>query len=514
MIAVAAPEVEYAVGLPILVRGRLVEPPDLGSERLAALAAGERDERVHVLARPVVAGSGPAPADRVRLTVLARPGPRELLDPDPAGTVRELLALPYDSVLDYVAAVRAAVADDVGLAPLVALAGAGVGEQDPARWLPALTAGLLDPREIAAAVRRDLAWGDSDGRSLLEGWVEPAGPVHDGVTARLARRVGNARPGAAPVRLRAVPTRQLHITAGNSPVVPVASAVWALAVKGAAVVKAPRDAVVATALLASAMAAAAPDHPLTRHTSLVYWPGGQRAVEDVLLAPGRFDRCVAWGSATAARDIAARCGFPTIVFGPGLGVSLIGRDALADLPATAACAVVDSMIAGQAACNASLLHLVEGTPDTALAYAEELRTALADWDRALPPAFDPAGAGRLRRVRRGAFAHGVWLENGSPPYVTSSVVYLPAGFDPDHHPGGRCVVVRSVPSLRTALAELPPGVVAAGVAPEHERLALADDLVARGVHAVHPLGGGERGFAGMPHDGVRVLTQLVRWSAG
>ena len=42
----------------------------------------------------------------------------------------------------------------------------------------------------------------------------------------------------------------------------------------------------------------------------------------------------------------------------------------------------------------------------------------------------------------------------------------------------------------------------------------AFDLAAHGVSNVVPLGHAERGFAGMPHDGMRVLAELVEWTNG
>jgi hypothetical protein len=42
-------------------------------------------------------------------------------------------------------------------------------------------------------------------------------------------------------------------------------------------------------------------------------------------------------------------------------------------------------------------------------------------------------------------------------------------------------------------------------------MALLDEIVARGVDGVLPLGEAERAYPGMPHDGMRVLDELVRW---
>jgi hypothetical protein len=299
--------------------------------------------------------------------------------------------------------------------------------------------------------------------------------------------------------------------------VPIVSALWAFATKGAAVIKAPHGSVTGTAVLTAAIARMDPDHPLTRHLSLLYWTGGDRRVEDALLVRGRFDRGVVWGSQATLTDLAPRMAaadsaMRMLLFGPRVGLSLIGRDALTDVPATAVRAAADSVIADQAACTASLVHLVEGSEADALAYCEELRSAMATWDRALPHIMARETAGRLRRLQRGAFAYGTWFENGHWPHLTSTVIYMPTAFDLALHPASRCVVVRNVSSLREALRMLHPGIGSVGVAPEAARTALRDEIVARGVDRVLPLGEAERGYPGMPHDGARVLSELVRWA--
>ena len=103
------------------------------------------------------------------------------------------------------------------------------------------------------------------------------------------------------------------------------------------------------------------------------------------------------------------------------------------------------------------------------------------------------------------------FENGRWPYLTSVVVYLPTGIDLDYHPAGRCVLVRRVDALADALTTLNPRVAAVGVSPETARTALQDQIVGRGVDNVLPLGDAERAYPGMPHDGIRVLSELVRW---
>ena len=96
---------------------------------------------------------------------------------------------------------------------------------------------------------------------------------------------------------------------------------WAMATKGATVIKPAEGSPFATSLLAAAMVDADRGHPLTRHTSLLYWRGGDARVEDVLLSDGVFDRWIGWGSASTIAAIARRAGGTKTVFmGPRVAV--------------------------------------------------------------------------------------------------------------------------------------------------------------------------------------------------
>ena len=126
------------------------------------------------------------------------------------------------------------------------------------------------------------------------------------------------------------------------------------------------------------MHAVDPEHPITRHTSLVCWPGGDRRVGDVLLGSGRIDRLIAWGSAATLENLRTRAGgIRSIHLEPRSGASLIGRAALAgDLGAVAVRAAADSLVENQYACTASLTHYVEASRDEALEYCEALRAEI------------------------------------------------------------------------------------------------------------------------------------------
>jgi Acyl-CoA reductase (LuxC) len=206
-------------------------------------------------------------------------------------------------------------------------------------------------------------------------------------------------------------------------------------------------------------------------------------------------------------------------------VSLIGREALADaatLRTAARLAAADVLVWNQRACIASLVHYVEAGGDRSRAgddaaerWAAALREALADADRLAPAAPAAAARGQIERMRRGSLIGARWHWVGGPGKdARAAVVVAPGAFDLAAHPLSRVVIVRRVVHLDDALAHVHRGVSTAGVHPEPRRLALRDAVAARGVSSVVPLGHAERAFAGMPHDGMRVLSDLVEWTNG
>lgn len=524
---VAALASEPVARLPVLVKGRLLTAAPLSPAEAEATSAAAGDGAVAVPGRNDVVVLRRAVAGGSRLVALPRPAADDLIEADPGELAGTLYRLSSADVLDYVGAVRNAVGESGPL--IAALAGAAKGVSPAADFgLDVLVAGmaeLLDPAGMAAAVDRELGSGNVPGRRYLDGWVRTPAETWAGPTARLAHRLfegvdGDGRdgrdggePDGAPW-VRAMPTRQLHITSGNAPVVPLVSALRAFATKGAAVIKCPAASTLATTVLAVAMSLVDPEHPITRHTSLVYWSGGDAALEGRLLAPGAFDRIVVWGSQATVDSVRERTGSTrTIALGPRVGVSLIGREGLgASRNAVVARAASDSMVLDQQGCMSSLVHYVEGDEEDALAYCHALADVLARWDDALPQPGSRERTGRLRRLRRGRFVDGTWFDSRSRTGTGSVVVSMPHGFDLSVHPLARVVVVRSVDRLGDAVRLLGSDVSTVGVYPEDRRHELRDELAARGVSHVVPLGQCERTFAGMPQDGMRLLGELVSWA--
>ena len=506
------------VRAPALVRGTLRMPtwPTVGEVREAVAARGHvvgpTATGSFLLPRPLVDRASLEPTGELQVLVVPAIDPRGLPEPDPAAAVRELMDVPMPDAYAFV--------DAVGTRLRLSDRGPGAGLDAATssvddRWHAASRAavsGMFDGDGLRRMVAVEL--GDVLA-AALDAWTPLDSDVRTGVTARMATRDDDLQPGPTGLRhplVRGLPTTQLHVTAGNAPAVPATSLLWAWASKGASVVKPAAGLVALAADLAIAIAGVDGDHPLARHTTIAYWPGGDDRTEAELLRPGTFDRRVVWGSADAIRSVAGRsAGSDLILMRPRHAISLLSAQT-DDVHRVARLATADSVVADQGACMSSLVHVVEGRTDDADAYAEEVARVLGDWDRRLPHRPSDRVVGELANLRRGLLATAAWQVNGAWPRPGSAVVRLDRDFDLVRHPGGRVVVVRSVPDIRAALSRLVAGDVShVGVSESLLDDPLRDDLAALGVDNVLPLGGAEQVYAGRPHDGMRVVTRLVRW---
>ncbi|MBK6697182.1 MAG: hypothetical protein IPG50_34085 [Myxococcales bacterium] len=520
--------------VPFLVRGKLRVPEAITREaidhrfRELDAEAGPSDglpgyARVggaqvlrEVVTRPKIAGT-----PRFVYTVMPVFEPDEVIERDVAALAEELYDLPVTEIVAYADGLAKAYRESLAFINTVRDATRLTAElPDEEHDLAFATVPmLLDGASLKASVDHELcAWGHS-GSELLDGWraidaaVMPA-PVH----ATLARAL------AAPfvpreAEIRAMPTRQLHITAGNAPHIPFFSAMRAIATKSAAVVKSPSGATIPGALLALLALASNPDHPITKHLSFVYWPGGDESVEGALFMPGAFDRVVVWGAPGAVSSVRSRAvGTKVVTLDPRYGVSMIGRElfAEADLGAVASRVVADALVANQKACIASQVVYVEGGHDADVArFAEALRAALHAFDEASPNVIADQARGDVLRLLKGRLLDADWYTNESGGGAFSSaVVVCRDEFSMASHPMCRFLVVRPVADLDELVKTgrvLHHGVSTVSVWPEPRRKALRTAIAAQGVSNVPPLGQSGTGFSGQPHDGMRVLSELVDW---
>ncbi len=517
------------IRVPFIVKGKMVLPPDISRSQVVDAFAGLEPETGYVrlpqaqlLREPVIHPDTLHHTGEYQYQVMPVVDPHALIEMDFCRLVNGPYALRVDEILDYLRLVTSQLQNNWATVNQVRRLCARTSHH-PQPFLDGafltLLAGL-DPVAGRCMIDQELAAWGLPGSCFLEGWQEVPGQVIPGLAASLAKTLPGYTTAysqsSTRTMIRAMPTRQLHITAGNAPQVPLISALRLLLTKSAGVIKFPFEATLPGALFALAACTAAPEHPLTKNLSGVYWQGGDETIENILLMPGAFDRIVVWGAPQAVTAVQQRASFTKVIsFNPRYGVSLIGHEACKDnLEMIAFLGAQDALIFNQKACNASLVHYIEASPNEAIEYARRLSEVLSGWDTAAPQFVLPAQRGQVKRMRRGIYAREDWMINHREGEYSSGVVVMKEEFDILEHPLSRLVVVRPVTHLEDALQYLHAGVSTVGVYPEKRREDLLDEIAARGVSNIFPLGQCERIYPGIPQDGMLTLSELVDWKNG
>jgi len=510
---------DAVVRLPFLIKGNLVIPPAITREYIEDSFRNVDKKTTYVklpegqiIRQPLYDKDRMAPTGDYIYLTMPVVSAAELPERDIDKLVRGTYALSVDEILAFLESIVAQIASDPGfIIKVLDLYHLTTGF--PEIMLDNLIISVTNfcNREAARQlIDNELSLWGKPGSEFLNGWVDIPAQSFNGSA------VGNISSGFTPntkFSIRAMPTRQLHITAGNVPEVPLASILRAILTKSAATIKLAEGAGIPGALFTLAVAAAAPDHPLTRNLSVVYWQGGDSSIESHLFKTGAYDRIVVWGSPETVAAVQSQAKLTrTICFNPRYGVSLIGREVFSGDPEdVAGKAVADVMIYNQQACTSALVQYIEGNDEQVAQYARLLQKRLAEWDDLASHYVLPYAIGQIKSLKRGRYNQADWYLNEKDGRYSSGVMVARDEFDLLNHPMSRLVVIRPVASLSNALPYLSQNVSTVGVYPESKRMELRDDIAARGVSDIFPLGECERIYAGMPHDGMPVLSQLVDW---
>jgi len=334
------------------------------------------------------------------------------------------------------------------------------------------------------------------GADVLDGWREitdaPSGRTH---------------------RTRAFPPRLIHVIAGNAPGVAAVSVLRGALTKGVHLLKLPSNDLYSATAILRAMAAVAPDHPVTRSFSAAYWRGGDAKVEGLLFRPQFFDKLVAWGGESTIKSAKQYIGpgFELVAFDPKTSISLIGREAFesdAVLADVAERAAADATIMNQQACASSRVQFVEGSVEQVDRYGALLQARLGV-ERETASACGNPLPGELRDEIDG-------LRDMQPHYrvwggYEGKGLVIRSEEPVDFHPDGRVVNVVPVESLAAAVHYANVATQTVGVYPLSRKVELRDALAAAGAQRVVELGKAIAFEVGISHDGFYPLQRFVRW---
>jgi len=196
----------------------------------------------------------------------------------------------------------------------------------------------------------------------LEGWVEQA---INGST----------------VGIRAYGSRQLHIVAGNGPVLGALTIIRGAVTRGDMIIKVPSNDPFTTGAIARTMVDMAPDHPVTKHLAVAYWRGGDEALEAKIYQPHNIEKICAWGGFASVKHVTKyiQPGIELISLDPKRSASIVGKEALETAEAieeTANRIACDFATGNQVACSASrLVYVMCGTEDADIERLKQLGQA-------------------------------------------------------------------------------------------------------------------------------------------
>lgn len=364
---------------------------------------------------------------------------------------------------------------------------------------------MFDPRGLTELVDSTI------GIAYLDGWV-PAKGQHSNV------------------RVRAVGTRQLHITAGNVPVVAALTIVRAALTKSDCLIKSPSNDPLTANAIARTLIEVDANHPVTKHIAVAYWKGGDEYMDSQIVRTSRIDKITAWGGMSSVRHIQKFLtpGIDLTALNPKFSMSVIGKEALESEAAMQEAATGIAVIAGfynQTACaNTRIVYVESATDDKSLDRVVALGHKIVSAFKSLPSILSTPAMAANRELE--AELKAVALEDDfyhvEGDTIDGGVVVSRFSDRVDFYDrlNNRVVNLVPLPDLLEVVKWCDDTTQTVGVYPESLRGRLLDPLSLAGVQRLVPLSGGDpmRIFEdmhtlppGMPHDGIEPLRRNVRW---
>src|SRR5579884_1634406 len=316
-----------------------------------------------------------------------------------------------------------------------------------------------------------------------------------------------------------------HVSAGNVFVGGVDSLIQGIVTKNVSIMKMSSVDPLFPVLFARSLRDLDSEGVVSRSVALLFWPGGDAAVERVLKQS--CDGVIVYGGAETVYSYRQDLGLHTklIEYGPKYSFVMVTADQLAQtgLDAAARRIARDVVMWEQSACSSPHAVYVEEAPGatTGQDLADALARALAEWAVELPPGTITADEGtEITRVREMARVQQVMgqaclLEPATGGTEWTVVLQRHADFQTSCL--NRSVFVKPVERLETAIEAMAPlagylqSVAILATLPRAQELASA--LVRLGADRFVQVGQMAVRKHGTPHDGTRGLSELVRWTS-
>lgn len=471
------------IDIPIIARGQIIMP-------------GEGDA-VEFAGRSGANFRSPDPHKHIHDLVLGNPV-----------QLADLMDMPMRDIIDFLteAGKRLRLEDNPHLQESFELALQAGGLAEP------ILKGVYDdlPRMFDAQGLTALA-DSTVGIDYLDGWVPSPGPF------------GN-------VRVRAVGTRQLHITAGNVPVVAALTIMRGALTKSDCLIKSPSNDPLTANAIARTLIELDANHPVTRHIAVGYWKGGDEFMDSQIVRTSRIDKITAWGGMSSVKHIQKFLspGIDLTAMNPKYSMSVIGREALESKEAMDEAATGLAVISGfynQTACaNTRIVYVESDTDEESIERIIALGKKIVAAYKTLPPVISTSATSLNRELE--AELEAVSLEDDfyhvEGNTVNGGVVVsrFADRVDFSDQLNNRVVNLVPVENLMEIIKWCDDTTQTIGIYPESLRERLLDPLALAGIQRLVPLQGGDplQIFhdmhnlpPGMPHDGIEPMRRNVRW---
>lgn len=332
------------------------------------------------------------------------------------------------------------------------------------------------------------------------------------------------------VSIRAIGTRQLHITAGNVPVVAAMTVARAGLTKSDILIKSPSNDPLTANAIARTLIELAPDHPVTKHIAVAYWKGGDEFMDSQIVRTSRIDKITAWGGMSSVRHIQKflQPGIDLTALNPKYSMSMVGRETFENDAAMDEAAIGLATLAGfynQTACaNTRIVYVESDCDDESIEKVVALGRRMVAAYGLLPPLLSVPFVTPNRELEaemaavalEDDFYHveGDTLNGG---FVVSKFNDRVEFYDKLNN---RVVNFVPVDDLADVLKWCDDTTQTVGIYPESIRSRILDMFALAGVQRLVSLSGGDPMTVyanshhmppGSPHDGIEPMRRSMRW---
>ena len=432
------------------------------------------------------------------------PDPHKLLSVLPlghSGKMSELYDLKFDDILDYLEELGAC----LKLETNVHLQRALEGSYFTAPTTPPMVKYTYQSlhRAFDRKVVTEMA-EKTVGINYLEGWVPTT--LVDGRTARI----------------RAFGSKQLHIVAGNAPLISAMTIIRNAITRSDSIIKTPSNDPFTALSIAQTMCDMAPDHPLTKHISVAYWKGGDLKFEDAFYQPHNIEKIVAWGGLASVKHVTKyiQPGLELISLDPKRSISIIGEEVFASedtMREAAQRLALDFGATNQTGCLTSRIAYVQsGTDDDGLErltilgeYAYQALLKLPQHMSTKPKDFDGELKANLEATRLQDDWYRVIGGEQEEGAVIVSLIAEPVSFAASLN--DRVLNIVPIDTMDEALRACDSYTQTIGIYPEHLKDDLRDKLPLYGAQRIVSLGFAVSANLSLPQDSIEPLRRACKW---